>query len=166
MRRLILFRHSDAVFPFEHKDHARPLSPAGRAAAESAGALLARLDLPVDLVIASDARRTQETWSIAGAQFETRPELRVEPGLYDAARSDLIDMARSQPERVKGLILLGHNPSIAEFAMHFAGSGEHDALRRMSRGFPTSGIAIFEIDDIEWRKLRWGDGRLSHFITA
>jgi phosphohistidine phosphatase len=62
-------------------------------------------------------------------------------------------------------MLLGHNPAIADFAMHFAGSGEPGALKRMGKGFPTSAIAVFEIDDIEWRKLRWGDGRLSHFIA-
>lgn len=165
MRRLILFRHSEAVFPCEYQDHARPLTKAGRANADRAGALLAQLDLPIDLVLVSGALRTRETWDLAGAHIGAEPEVRLEPELYQAERRNLIDIARRQPDWVKGLILLGHNPAIAEFAAHFAGSGEPDALKQMGKGFPTSGIAVFEIDDVDWRKLRWGDGRLSHFIA-
>ena len=33
------------------------------------------------------------------------------------------------------------------------------------KGFPTSGVAIFDINEPEWRKLRWGDGALTPFFV-
>ncbi len=165
MRRLILFRHSEAVHSSHHSDHERPLTEAGRKDAARAGARLAELDLPIDLALVSDSRRTRETWDIAAAHLKKPPEARQEKTLYEAGRRDLLDLARAQPDSVKSLILVGHNPSISEFAVHFAGRGETEALRRLSRGFPPGGVAIFDIDDVEWRKLRWGDGGLTHFIA-
>jgi phosphohistidine phosphatase len=165
MRRLILFRHSEAVHSSGFRDHERPLTDAGRKDAAHAGAHLAALNLPVDLVLLSDSQRTRETWEIAGAHLASRPESRLEKSLYEAQRRDLMDLARAQPDSVKCLILVGHNPSVAEFAAHFSGSGEREALKRLAKGFPPGGIAIFEIEDGEWRKLRWGDGSLTHFLT-
>jgi phosphohistidine phosphatase len=165
MRRLILFRHSEAVHPSKYRDHERPLTDAGRKDAARAGAHLAELNLPVDLVLLSDSQRTRETWDIAGPQLASTPDSRLERSLYEAERSGLMDLARAQPDSVKCLILVGHNPSIGEFATHFAGRGEREPLKRLGKGFPPGGIAIFEIEDAEWRKLRWGDGTLTHFLT-
>jgi phosphohistidine phosphatase len=165
MRRLILFRHSEAVHSSRYRDHERPLTDAGRKDAARAGAHLAELNLPIDLVLLSDSQRTRETWEIAGPQLANEPESRLEKSLYEAERRDLMDIGRAQPDSVKCLILVGHNPSIAEFAAHFAGSGEREALKRLGKGFPPGGIAIFDIEIAEWRKLRWGDGTLTHFLA-
>jgi phosphohistidine phosphatase len=165
MRRLILFRHAEAVHSSKFRDHERPLTDAGRKDAAHAGARLAELNLPVDLVLLSDSQRTRETWDIAGTHLASQPDSRLETSLYEAQRRDLMDLARAQPDSVKCLMLVGHNPSVAEFAAHFAGSGEREALKRLAKGFPPGGIAIFEIEDAEWRKLRWGDGALTRFLT-
>lgn len=165
MRRLILFRHSEAVHSERYRDHERPLTPAGRKDAAGAGARLAERDLAIDLALVSDSERTRETWDIALAHFSRPPETRLEKSLYEADRRDLMDLVRQSLESVKTLIIVGHNPSIAEFSAHFAGRGERAALKGLGRGFPTSGIAIFEIEDSEWRKLRWGDGNLTDFLT-
>jgi phosphohistidine phosphatase len=163
MRRLILFRHAEAVHSSRYRDHERPLTDAGRKDAARAGARLADSALSIDLVLVSDSQRTRETWDLAGAALKEAPEARLEKKLYEAERRDLMNFAREQPESVKTLILVGHNPSIAEFGVHFAGRGEREALKRLGKGFPTSAIAVFELDGVEWRKLRWGDGDLVHF---
>jgi phosphohistidine phosphatase len=165
MRRLILFRHSEAVHSGKYRDHERPLTEAGRNDADRAGARLAERESPAGFALVSDSRRTRETWEIAGARLTSPPESRLEKKLYEADRRDLMELARQTPDSVKTLIIVGHNPSIAEFAAHFAGRGEREALKRLGKGFPTSGITIFEIEDSEWRKLRWGDGILTHFLA-
>jgi phosphohistidine phosphatase len=165
MRRLVLFRHSEAIHSSRYRDHERPLTEAGRKEATRAGARLADSGLPIDLVLVSDSLRTRETWERAGAALKEAPEARFERKLYEAERRDLLDLVREQPESVGTLVLLGHNPSIAEFAAHFAGRGDRDALKRLGKGFPTSAIAVFEIEGDEWRKLRWGDGKLIDLWT-
>lgn len=165
MRRLILFRHSEAVHAPKDRDAERPLTETGRKDAGHAGARLAELNLPIDLVLVSPSQRTRETWEIAGRLIEGEPEVRLENKIYEADRRDLMNLARALPDSVNTLIFLGHNPSIADFAAHFMGGGEREALKRIGKGFPTSGVAIFEIEDAEWRKLRWGDGDLAYFLT-
>ena len=62
-------------------------------------------------------------------------------------------------------MIVGHNPAISEFASRFAGAGERSALARLERGFPPSGLAIFNVDVDAWRKLRWDGGELTLFLT-
>ncbi|MGO8740054.1 SixA phosphatase family protein [Rhodoblastus sp.] len=162
MRRLILFRHAEAIHSSRYRDHERPLTEAGRKEAAQAGARLAELALPVDLVLVSDSTRTRETWGLASAALKEAPETCFDRKIYEAERHDLMEMARALPDTVKTLILVGHNPALADFATHFAGRGDHDALKRLGRGFPTGAVALFEIAAGEWRKLRWGDGRLTN----
>jgi phosphohistidine phosphatase len=160
MRRLILFRHAEAVHSPRYRDHERPLTEAGRKDAAHAGLRLAESAAPVDLALVSDALRTRETWDRARMALKEAPETRFERRIYEAERRDLMEMVREQSESVKTLILIGHNPSLADFAIHFAGHGEHEALKRLSKGFPPGAIALFEIEGVDWPKLRWGDGEL------
>ena len=160
MRRLILFRHAEAIHSSRYRDHERPLTEAGRKEASEAGARLAESPPPIDLALVSDSQRTRETWDNASAALKVAPEARFDRRIYEAERHDLMELVRAQPHSVRTLVLVGHNPALAEFATHFVGRGEPQALKRLGRGFPTGAIALFEIEDVEWRKLRWGDGRL------
>lgn len=165
MRRLILFRHSEAVHSDKYRDIERPLTEAGRKNAGRAGALLAELNLGVDLVLISPSQRTRETWDIVAPLSKGEPEVRLERKIYEAGRRDLMELARALPDSIKTVMIVGHNPSIVDFATHFAGGGERDALKRIGKGFPPSGVAVFDIEGAEWRKLRWGDGALTHLLT-
>jgi phosphohistidine phosphatase len=161
MRRLILLRHAEAIHSSRYRDHERPLTEAGRKEASEAGARLAESSPPIDLALVSDSQRTRETWDHASAALKEAPEARFDRRIYEAERHDLMELVRAQPHSIKTLVLVGHNPALAEFATHFVGRGESHALKRLGRGFPTGAIALFEIEDVEWRKLRWGDGRLA-----
>lgn len=160
MRRLILFRHAEAIHSSRYRDHERPLTETGHKEAAHAGGRLAESALPIDLALVSDSQRTRETWDHASTVLKEAPETRFERKIYEAERHDLMEMVRALPNSVKTLILVGHNPALAEFATHFAGRGEPHMLKRLGRGFPTSAIALFEIEGGEWRKTRWGDGKL------
>ncbi|WP_294536498.1 histidine phosphatase family protein [uncultured Rhodoblastus sp.] len=165
MRRLLLFRHAEAVHCDKYSDWERPLTAAGRDKASRVGAFLAETHQRIDLVLASDSVRTRETWEVAQAAYAGTPEVQFDRKLYHAERRDLMAMARDLPDSVESAIVVGHNPAIAEFAVHFAGSGERDALARLTRGFPPGGLAILDADIEQWRQLRWGAGELGLFLT-
>jgi phosphohistidine phosphatase len=165
MRRLILFRHAEAVHSSKYSDRERPLTPAGRQKAARVGAFLAKTRERIDLVLISDSARTRETWDLAQAEYGETPEIRLDKQIYHAERRDLIDMARELPDSIESTMIVGHNPAMAEFATHFAGAGDGEALRRLGHGFPPGGLAIFAIETDEWRKLRWGAGELIQFLT-
>jgi phosphohistidine phosphatase len=164
MRRLFLFRHAEAVHSSKYSDRERPLTPAGRDKAARVGAFLAETRQRIDLVLISDAVRTRETWDLARAEYGETPQIRTDKKLYHAERRDLMAMARDLPDEIEAAMIIGHNPAFAEFAAQFVGSGERDALARLALGFPPGGLAIFDIDIEEWRKLRWSAGELRQFL--
>jgi phosphohistidine phosphatase len=165
MRRLLLFRHAEAVHTSKTSDRERPLTPAGRDRAAKVGAFLAETRQRIDLVLISDAARTRETWDLAQAKFGEAPETRIDKKLYHAERRDIMALARGLPNAVESAMIVGHNPAIAEFAVHFAAAGERDALARLALGFPPGGLAILEAEIEEWRELRWGAAELKLFLT-
>ncbi len=165
MRRLFLFLHAEAVHSSRYSDRERPLTPSGRDKAARVGAFLAETRQRIDLVVISDAVRTRETWDLAQAEYGEAPPIRIDKKLYHAERRDLMELARDLPDEIEAAMIVGHNPAFTEFAGQFAGSGERDALARLSLGFPPGGLAIFDADIEEWRKLRWSAGELTQFLA-
>ncbi len=165
MRRLLLFRHAEAVHSSKYDDRERPLTAAGRQSAARVGAFLAKTGQRVDLVLVSESARTRETLDLALAEYGGTPDVRIDKKLYHAERRDLMAVARDLPDSVEAAMIVGHNPAIGEFAAHYAGAGDRDALTRLSLGFPPGGLAIIDAEAEEWRKLRWGAGELSLFLT-
>ena len=62
------------------------------------------------------------------------------------------------------VLLVGHNPGIADLARTLAGRGERASLRRLAR-FPTAASAVCEFDLEHWRDLAPGSGRLLAYTT-
>ncbi len=165
MRRLLLFRHAEAVHSAKYSDRDRPLTQAGRREAARVGDFLAEKREKIDLVRLSDSIRTRESWDLAQEAYGAQPPAEIDPRLYRAERRDLLDIARDLPDEAETAAIVGHNPAMAEFANKLAGGGDHHALKRLAHGFPTGGLAIFEADVAQWRDLRWGDGKLDFFFT-
>jgi phosphohistidine phosphatase len=164
MRQLLLFRHAEAEPP-RSVDRERPLTAAGRQAAARVGAYLAETKTRIDLALISDAVRARETWEAAALAFGAKPHARVVGRLYQAARRDVMDLAREAPDSARNVLILAHNPALGEFAAQFAGSGDPEALARILRGFPPAGLAMFDVETDEWRQLRWHSGALERFLT-
>jgi phosphohistidine phosphatase len=101
-------RHAHATAGAD--DGARPLSPIGRLQARAAGAGLARLGWDIVRVVASPARRCQETAAVVATALgvpavETAPELALDAKAA-AARDVLLVDPRST-------LAVGHAPDLA-----------------------------------------------------
>ena len=109
MMDLILWRHAEAEEYVEGTDDlARSLTPRGEKQAARMAAWLDR-QLPEGLrVLASPARRTEQTASALGRKFKMRAEL-----LPGGSPQDLLDLA--QWPRAKGTVLVvGHQPLLGQ----------------------------------------------------
>lgn len=109
MMDLILWRHAEAEEgPEGTDDLARALTARGEKQAARMAAWLDR-QLPEGLrVLASPARRTEQTASALGRKFKMRAEL-----LPGAAPQDLLELA--QWPRAKGAVLIvGHQPVLGQ----------------------------------------------------
>jgi len=166
MRRLMLLRHakSDWSMPGE-RDHDRPLSARGREAAPKMGAYMVRHALLPDLIVASTAKRVVETLDLLLAAFEEKPKVRSEPGVYEAGPNALLEIVKQTPRSVHSLLIIGHNPGLAELAGLLIAAGEVEARQRLIEKFPTAGLAVIDFALDDWGKLHPRAGRLDRFVV-
>jgi phosphohistidine phosphatase len=164
MLRLLLLRHAKAAAHNPAKDHERALVGRGRADAERLGRFIAGQTPAIEAAIHSGARRAKETLAIVLAELPRDIPVSIEPRLYEATTNAFLNAMRDLPSAAT-ILVVGHNPSLAEAALLLAGKGEPDALRRMAAKFPTSGLAILDFKISAWPHIAAGQARLAAFIT-
>lgn len=164
MRRLVIFRHAKAVPHGAAPDFDRALAERGQGDAEAAGRYLAEEQILPDLALVSPSLRTRQTWERAAPALGEVP-LRYEDGMYDASTGTLLALVRKAPAQVRTLVLVGHNPGMAQLARDLTGHGDRYAFARMRQKFPTSGMAVLDFPVEDWAEVDHGTGRLDRFVT-
>ncbi|MGD0641438.1 MAG: histidine phosphatase family protein [Roseiarcus sp.] len=161
----MLLRHAKTIPATGRNDHERALVERGRRDAAAIGAFVAQAGLIPDLVIFSGAARASETAAIVVKCWPREVATRAEPGLYDATRFAIHAIVRALPDDAPSVMLVGHNPGVADLANHLVGHGAKSDVQRMAGKFPTSGLAILEFDVDRWRDVAPGEARLTRFAT-
>jgi phosphohistidine phosphatase len=140
VKTLVLIRHSKAE-PHGTDDAARILTPRGQSDATAINRWLREERIVPDRVVVSPARRTRETWALAGIV----PPV-YDDRLYEASEEDLRQVVRDTEPGVETLVLVGHNPSIEQLA--WALDDSPAAREIVDRGLPTSTVVV--VDVIDW----------------
>ena len=154
MRRLVLIRHAKAAVG--DLDRRRPLTPDGMTAAEGIGRYLADNGPAPDRIVTSPARRAAETWAAAARALTNPPEPDEDERVYDNTVDSLQELVRDTPPDVGTLVVVGHNPSMRDFA-HATddGTGDVDLRKTLAERFPTAAVAVFDITE-DWATLDQG----------
>jgi phosphohistidine phosphatase len=124
--RLTLIRHGNAEWKDANMpDFDRPLNKRGTSEAEGIGKILMEADLVPELMLASTAKRTQQTAEIMGRMLglATRRVKLVEQ-LYLARAEVILTFVQQTGPKVHHLAIVGHNPGISELARSLAPEGE------------------------------------------
>ncbi len=150
MQRLILMRHAKTEAWYEGvDDHARALTGRGHGDAARMAGMLAQQGWEVDLALVSTARRARETWN-AMAQLHPGVQVKLLDDLYLASPETLAEALEGHCGDANCLMVIGHNPGIAEFAMDIdrqGGSVDISASGRLRQKYPTGCAALFEAAD-------------------
>ena len=167
-RTLLLLRHAKAQSMQGSTDHDRELAPRGRVDARAVGQWLsdpAHAPAP-DLVICSTSERTRQTLAGLLTSGVSAREVLFDERLYDAGADSLLDALLEVPDSVSTVLMIGHAPGIPMLASTLAldGSGSTEALERLSRGFPTSGLAILGFECV-WGSLAPEAVHLREFVV-
>ena len=85
--------------------------------------------------------------------------------LYNAGIETLTSVVAEVSREVRFLLVIGHNPGLAEFAGAIAGKTDKAELAKMRERFSTPSLAIIDFDVPSWSKAMAGDGRLETFLT-
>lgn len=149
-RTLLLMRHAKAEDGFEMADFDRVLSDKGRSQAERVGHLLVERGYTPDHVICSSAERTRRTLDGVLAAMELNPEVDHTEAAYLAGPESLLELITYVDSEVETLLVVGHNPTIAQVAASFVGD---QALA----AFSPATVAVVNLE-VEWLYTAPGTG--------
>jgi phosphohistidine phosphatase len=165
MKHLILLRHASAENG--ENDRVRRLSALGRSEATRMGAALERVAtsgfLP-ELLLTSPALRARET--LAGLRSALTAARREEPDetLYLASAGRLLARLQALPDRDAQVLLVGHNPGLAELMQLLVERGAAEVLLRAAHGLAPATLAALRIATPRWRDVGPGSAELVEFL--
>lgn len=154
MKTLYLLRHAKSSWENpELTDHQRPLNKRGKNDAPKMGQWLADHVEPPQLILCSDAVRTQQTIApvLNAWQLQEKEVLRMEPLLYHASPGVLWDLVQECDQPIDRLLLVGHNPGLTEFANSLCKAFNTDNI-------PTCGFFACSFDIKHWHEAEASDG--------
>ncbi|WP_251151435.1 histidine phosphatase family protein [Cellulosimicrobium sp. Marseille-Q4280] len=154
-RRLVLLRHAKAERAGAVDDVLRPLRLDGRRQAGRVGVALRESDLVPDRVLCSSALRTRQTWDLLASHLgDVEPDVTITDTLYAADVADVLDLLGQTDARVRTLLVVGHEPTMAATATHLADpASDGGALAQVRVGVPTATYSVLE-SDAAWED--WG----------
>ena len=166
-RRLVLLRHAKAEPAGDATpDEVRPLALRGRRQAGQVGAALRQTGLVPEVALVSPSVRTRQTWELLrGAFGDAEPEVILSDDLYTGGVQDLVALVREVDERVRSVLVVGHEPTISSTAAALAGEGSDEtALHRVRTHLSTASYAVLELPD-HWDVLAPGGARLAAVVS-
>ncbi len=156
-RTLILMRHAKSSRDNPGLgDHARPLNGRGKRSSKALGDWIRQQGWMPDQVLSSSSVRTRETF--AGLDLPVDAEFTK--SLYHAGTADLqlvLEMATGST-----VLLLGHNPGIAEFAAEMVTSPPNHGR---FHDYPTGATTVIQFDIDDWDRVEPGTGEILDFVV-
>ena len=150
LRRLVVLRHAQAEAGGGMSDELRPLTLNGRRQSAEVGAALVAGGLVPETVLVSTAVRARQTWELVRAAMGgvPAPEVVLEDALYDASPGEVTHLLRGVDERVRTVLVVGHEPTMSGVALALAmrQGSVADALSRVHTGLRTAAYAVLEVD--------------------
>lgn len=161
MKRLILIRHAKSSWDDPTmSDHDRPLNERGLGAAADLGQWLQSRGYVPTEVLCSDALRTRQTYEGIAKSFEAAPEPALKPALYHAGPDVMLAVLRHAAADV--VMVLGHNPGIAEFAHRLV--AKTPVSSQFTR-FPTGATLVVDFEIGSWEDVSFGQGVSVDFMV-
>jgi phosphohistidine phosphatase SixA len=164
-KHLILLRHASAESGTA--DRLRALSRGGEAEAAGLGEVLAGLEVRgfrPQIVLSSPARRARETALRLARGLPQAPRIEEDETLYLASPGQILARLQALPDREQQVLIVGHNPGLAELVQWLVSGGTAEVLVRASRGLTPAAFAALRIATARWRDLEPGCAELVEFL--
>lgn len=152
MKKLYIVRHAQKEDEnFAKDDYDRDLSPEGIQTAKEMAKEFAQESLPIDLIVASPAKRTRVTAEIFADALNYKKSIMYNEVLYMAFVNELIETITYTFDTVDNMLLVGHNPSLTALAI---------TLVNFKEKFEMGGIMEIEFDCNSWIDISKDNARL------
>lgn len=155
IKTLYLVRHakaSESVSP----DLLRPLVPNGMIDAARMGKHLASKMQGIDLILTSNAERTQMTAQVFCEQLGIdNHKVTVLESLYESSPKHYLEVVNGLSEDLDSVMIVGHNPSISYFAEFLT----HEEIGSM----PTCSVIGMTFEDLKWAEVSKKSGHITFY---
>ena len=148
MKRLTIMRHADARWKdAATDDFARPLNRRGLSGAEAMAKRLLELALVPDRLLASTARRAEQTADIVARELSMSVRhVQREEALYLASAADMLRLIQETGPRIAHLMVIAHNPGASHLIHLLVPRGGISTLT-------TAGLCSIVFDTEQWRTI-------------
>ncbi len=154
MKQLFLLRHGEATFS-SGSDFQRTLTDPGREKVYRLGKTLKEMNVSIDYLFCSEAKRTLETAQQIKKSIQIDAE-EITRKIYEGDVKKLIDLLEQTPQDVENCLLIGHNPTISLLLSNITGASYFSLDPGM--------MAIIELEISNWKAIGMGTGSLREIL--
>lgn len=166
MKTVYLLRHAKSAWDKgDLADHDRPLSKRGREACDTLARYVRRRHVEPALVLCSTAKRARQTFEGIAERLGRTWAAEERDDLYLAEAPRMLALLRGLPDELPSVMLVGHNPGLAELAERLCQPAGRRRLAEVDGRFPTGALATIVFEAERWRELGVGEGRLDDYVT-
>ncbi len=163
MKRLLILRHARTFPASAQGDRERALTPEGIADAGALGVVMKQKNYTPDGVLCSPAIRARQTLECLLQSLPPVPAIYKEI-IYEGGCEDLLDLVRETDDRYAALLLVGHNPSVHQFAASMARDDSSPLMEGLVSGYAPGTLTILECPRSAWAELKPGGNRLADIL--
>jgi phosphohistidine phosphatase len=158
MKTLYLIRHGKSSWDDQSlKDFERPLLAIGEERSNMVADFLRAKKVFPDLIVSSHAVRAFETASLLAVALEyPRHNIQVESQIYHGGTDSLWSLVFSLPDHKNKVFLVGHNPTMTQFANGF--------LEKKIDYLPTSGVVCVSFFTDHWNELLMAERKVEFVV--
>ena len=157
MKTLFLLRHAKSSWDYPKlRDFERPLAPRGDREVPIMGKRFLGRESSVDCIISSPAARARSTAKLMAETIGFPiDEVISNPDLYFCGTSMYLKAATLVDDNFDSVMLVGHNPTITDFANEMANAG--------IANIPTCGLVELALPIDRWSEIKRGNSTLMEF---
>lgn len=165
VRRLYVLRHAKSSWDDPGlPDRLRPLTRRGRTAVAALDRHMRAAGIAPGLVLCSPAVRARQTWEGVAPGLPAGTPVEVDDALYGAGADDLLRRLRGLPSDLASVLVVGHNPGLADLTLGLVGHGDRALRRRLETKFPTGALATLDAPGA-WHDLAWQTSTLLAYVV-
>ena len=148
MKSVSLLRHGQAeASTYADADYERILTDKGRKDIFNLAYHLAGRKAKFDAIIYSPSARTAQTFEVLNELIHVNIQNCIHDQLlYNSSQEMIMKTINELPETFRNVLVIGHNPSITNFANHFSFGFNVDFV-------PPGGLISFNIGNTMWKEV-------------
>ena len=145
MKTLFILRHAKSSWEnADLSDFDRPLNKRGLETAPLVGDTIRKNKFEIDSIISSPARRAEQTAMMVKETAQVKADIQFDDRIYEASPHRLLQIASELEDRIKSVMLVGHNPGL---------EGLVKMLTHEVESMPTAALAVIDLKIDNWKEI-------------